>query len=307
MRDGLETDRVRFVDVDGVRTRTYEAGDGEALVLIHGGGFGSLYSLDAWSLNLPALAQWFRVLTWDKLGQGHTDAPRSDGDYTFEALLAHALALLDGLDVGPAHLVGHSMGGLLATRIALDRPALVRTLTIVDSNTTAPDDPRHPWTAFYVDLAKRMPPGAPTRASVRLEPDAQSYSRRHVTDDWVDRLLEIARLPAHVEAAERVGAVREQTWMPSILAARARVLADVDARGLRTPTQVVWGADDVSAPLPLAFALFDRLRTRCEELELHVLARAGHYCFREQPRAFERLVVGFAHGRSSPGGATRES
>jgi pimeloyl-ACP methyl ester carboxylesterase len=135
-----------------------------------------------------------------------------------------------------------------------------------------------------------MPPGPPTRAGVRLEPDAQSWSTGHVTDDWVDRMLEIARLPAHEAAAAQVAAARDDVWMPSILAARGRLLADIDERGLAVPTRIVWGADDPSAPLPLGLALLERIAVRTHEVELHVLAHAGHYCFRERPAAFERLL-----------------
>jgi 2-hydroxy-6-oxonona-2,4-dienedioate hydrolase len=297
MEDGLEPGRLRFVEADGIRTRVYDAGEGEPLVLVHGGGFGSLYSLDGWSLNLPRLAERFRVLAFDKLGQGHTGNPESDAAYTFERLLGHAVALLELLAPGPAHLVGHSMGALLTARIALDRPELARTLVIVDSNTVAPDDDRFPWTKFYVDLDARIPAGPPTLETVRIEPDLQSYSSDHVTTGLLERLLQIARRPEFAHAAQRMRELRESTWMPSILPVRARTLEEIDARGVPVPTLVVWGANDPSAPLPLALQLLERIAARTPEADLHVLGRAGHYCFRERPEAFERALTGFALGR----------
>jgi 2-hydroxy-6-oxo-6-(2'-carboxyphenyl)-hexa-2,4-dienoate hydrolase len=297
MDDGLDQHRTRFVEADGVRTRVYQAGAGEPLVLVHGGGLGSLYSLDAWSLNVRALAAQFRVVAFDKLGQGHTGNPETDADYTFARVYRHALALLERLDLGPAHVVGHSMGALLAVRIALDRPELVRTVTVVDSNTVAPDDPRFPWTRFYVELDAKARVGPPTRESVRIEPDAQSYSREHVTDGLIDRLLAIATRPEFDHAARRAKALRESVWMPSIQPVREQTVADIDSRGLPVPTLVVWGADDPSAPLPLAHELHARIAARTSEADLHVLGRAGHYCFRERPDAFDRLLAGFCLGR----------
>ncbi len=208
MEDGLDRGRLRFVEAGGIATRVYEAGEGESLVLIHGGGFGSLYSLDGWSLNLRRLAARFRVIAFDKLGQGHTGNPEDDSRYTFGRLLAHAVALLERLELGPAHLVGHSMGALLAARIALERPELARTLVIVDSNTVAPDDPRFPWTRFYAELDAKIPPGPPTRETVRIEPDLQSFSTEHVTDDFLERLLEIARRPEFEHASRRIRELR---------------------------------------------------------------------------------------------------
>jgi 2-hydroxy-6-oxonona-2,4-dienedioate hydrolase len=189
------------------------------------------------------------------------------------------------------------MGAFLAARVGLERPDLLRSLVLVDTNTTAPDDPRYPWTAFYRELEQKTPPGPPTRDTVRLEPVAQSWSDAHVTDDFVERLYAIAQRPECGEAAARVKELREATWMPSILGARARNLEEIDERGLPVPTLIVWGADDPSAPLPLALALFDRIAARTEEVELHVLSHAGHYCFRERPEAFLRLVTGFCGDR----------
>lgn len=297
MQDGLDQRNVRFVDAAGVSTRVYEAGEGETLLLLHGGLYGSLYSLDSFSLNLPVLARRFRVIAFDKLGQGHTAAPASDADYTYERLLEHALAVVDAAVPGPAHLLGHSMGALLAIRLAQARPGLARTLVLVDSNTAAPDDDRYPRGAFYRDLEARTPPGPPTRESVRMEPDEQSYSREHVTDDLVDRLLEIALLPSQQRSLERLRAVRGDVWEPSLARNKEEALAAIASGGLGCPTLVVWGANDVSAPLPLATSLFDVIAAKTPETELHVLSRAGHYCYREQPAAFHRLVTSFCGDR----------
>lgn len=294
MHDGLDERCIRFLKPDGVRTRVYDGGEGEPLVLIHGGDYGSLYSLDAWSLVLPALTRRFRVVAFDKLGQGYTADPASDSQRTWAELFRHAVSLLDELALGPAHLVGHSMGALLATRLAFERPDLARTLTIVDSNTTAADDPRYPWGAFYEDLARRVPSGPPTREGVRMEPEEQSWSADHVTDDFLERMLAIAQLraPSNKDWYEEI-------WMPSIIDMRQSNLAQIDERGIPVPTLVVWGADDPSAPVPLAYALFERIVARTAEAELHLLGRAGHYAFREQPRAFVRALEAFCLDRTA--------
>jgi pimeloyl-ACP methyl ester carboxylesterase len=184
------------------------------------------------------------------------------------------------------------MGAFLAARIALDHPELVRTLVLVDTNTTAPDDPRHPWTAFYEDLAAKMPPGAPTRETVRMEPEAQSFSTEHVTDDWVDRMTAFVTSPKNREALELRHDVREG-WMGSILPARKKILEDIDAHGLPVPTLVIWAWNDLSAPWPLATALFERIVEKTTHAELHLFSHAGHYVYRERPREFERLLDAF--------------
>jgi pimeloyl-ACP methyl ester carboxylesterase len=62
LADSLDQTRVRHIEVEGVRTRYYEAGAGEPLVLLHGGHFGFIDSLDCWSLNFAGLAAEFHVL-----------------------------------------------------------------------------------------------------------------------------------------------------------------------------------------------------------------------------------------------------
>ena len=65
----------QFVDVNGVRTRYYAAGDGEPIVLVHGGHYGQRSSAEDWELNFDRLAEEHRVIAYDKLGMGFTDNP----------------------------------------------------------------------------------------------------------------------------------------------------------------------------------------------------------------------------------------
>lgn len=291
--DGLDRGKLHFVDVDGIRTRYYEDGDGPPLVLFHGGQYGSLYSLDAWSLNLPTLAQHFHVYAVDKLGQGYTDIPTRDEDYTFEALYAHARGFVQQLGIRDAHLAGHSRGAFLAARLALGEPGLARSLILVDTDTTAPPVPGIESGVFYTELARRTPPGPPTRDTVRMEPDAQAYWPAQVTDDFVNRLLAMAQQPRVQQAQARFGAIAQQYWFPSLERQREATFATLRERGFPVPTLLVWGYDDRSAPLRAGYALFDLICQRTPHAEMHVLRGAGHYSFRDQYAKFHRLLRAF--------------
>jgi 2-hydroxy-6-oxonona-2,4-dienedioate hydrolase len=295
--DSLDHQKLHFVDVQGTSTRYYEDGSGDPLVLIHGGHFGFVDALDMWSTNFAGLATRFHVYALDKLGQGHTDNPVSDADYTFEALFEHIVSWFGALGIRQAHVVGHSRGALAAACLGLWHPELVKSLVVVDSNTLAPDDSRYPTGDFYKAIGRRTPPGEPTLETVRIEPDANSHTTEHVSPDFLRRLLAIARLPKTQVAQEHMQLVEDSVWLPSLERKRRETLSALSDRGLNVPVLVIWGRNDPSAPLPLGVQLFERFCARTAEAELHVLNRAGHYSYREQPAAFNRVLTSFCLDR----------
>ncbi len=293
--DPLDESKLGEVVVNGIRTRTYVAGPAGAptIVLLHGGDFGHDTALDCFSFVLPLFATRYRVVAFDRLGQGYTDNPPDDTGFTIDALMAHTHAVLDLLCPEPVHLVGHSRGGFVATRVAIERPARVRSLTIVDSNTTAPEDPSFPSGRFYRELEARMPPGPPSLASVRVEPEAQAYDQTSVTAEFLSRMLAIAQLPIREEGARRLATADGEIWRPSLNVRREETLHIFDERGLDVPTLILWSRDDPSAPLRLGYALYERIAPKTADARLHVLNRSGHYPFRDRPTEFVAAVESF--------------
>ncbi|GBC63655.1 3-oxoadipate enol-lactonase [Desulfonema ishimotonii] len=102
-------------------------GKGNLLVLIHGLGSGTR----DWENQVPALARHHRVITFDVRGHGRTGAP--PGPYSVPLFASDTARLMEALGVGPAHIAGLSMGGMIAFQLALDRPELVRSLSIINS------------------------------------------------------------------------------------------------------------------------------------------------------------------------------
>lgn len=297
VEDSLDQSRISWTDVDGIRTRFYEDGEGEPLVLIHGGHFGFIDALDTWSLNLKELAKSFHVYAFDKIGQGYTGIPARDRDYTYDMTLRHAARWIESVGIERAHLVGHSRGGFLAASLAFEIEGLADSLVIVNSATLGPDpaDPKIDANLFYTNVWHDVPPGPPTREVLRLEPEANSYSTAHVTEAYIDRYLEIARLPTQVEAAAKMGdGLMENVFMPNLTERRAEVLARVARSGLPARTLVVWSRNDPSASfVEIGLKLWDELCRTMPYIELHVLNEAGHYSYRECPREFNRLVTAF--------------
>lgn len=299
--DTLDTSKIKFIDVDGIRTRYYEDGQGDPLVLLYGGAFGE-GGLDTWSLNLPGLARNFHVFALDKLGQGHTENPQSDDDYTFDALLQHTAAWVKAVGIDQAHILGHSRGALLAAALVFAVPGLAKTVIFGNSNTLAPDDERWPAFVFYSEVQKLVPPGPPTKESLRLFADKNSYSTDHVTDEHLDRMLETALLPKTQEAKAKMADIRgtgtgnvvgRSVFLPSMARVKAETLRNIDEQGLPAPTLVFWGFNDPSAKLPLGHLLFERICARTPHAEMHIFNASGHSTYREHPEAVNQLLEEF--------------
>ncbi len=290
--DRLIQENVHWIDVDGIRTRVYEEGSGEPLVLIHGGQYGGLVSaIDAWSINFPELASRFHIYAFDKLGMGQTDNPKQDADYSFEALFNHTIGVLDALGIGDAYVVGHSRGGFLATRIAFEQPKRVRRLIIVDSNTSSPDPSMS--AAFGAELKSRIQADAGLGTHIEMTLDAYSHSMELMTPNFQSRLLESAEMPKSAEARDRMQSVAQTVWMPSLNRARTATFETMEESGLPVPALIVWGYNEKSAPLSQGMQLLDLAAKKSLQLEMHILNRAGHFSFREQPEAFNRVLFGF--------------
>ncbi|MEP6729511.1 MAG: alpha/beta fold hydrolase [bacterium] len=102
-------------------------GEGEPVLLIHG--LGS--STEDWDPQVDALARAFTVITYDVRGHGKTAKP--GGKYTVPQFSEDAAKLMRHLELGPTHVMGISMGGMIAFQLAADHPDLVRSLIIVNS------------------------------------------------------------------------------------------------------------------------------------------------------------------------------
>lgn len=127
-----------YAQLDAVKTWYDEHGEGEPLVLLHGG----LVDARFFEPNLPALAEHFHVYTPERRGHGHT--PDVEGPITYQVMAEDTIAFLETVVGQPADLVGHSDGAVVAMLVAIARPELVKRLVMISggfnkSGEAAPD------------------------------------------------------------------------------------------------------------------------------------------------------------------------
>lgn len=292
--------KVERIEVAGVSTAYRDRGSGRTAVLMHGGDYGGFGTGADWDPAVPGLvAEGFRVVAPDKLGQGATDNPPDPAGYTMQAVYEHLAAFVMRLGLSNIVLVGHSRGALPALLLTLDRPELVDALVMVDTNTVARDSPLVPqgfYERAYANMAE--PPGP---ADVRREAEMNSYRSDHLTDEYVAQRVAAA---SNHQAIERrrilaTGAPQD-VFLADVARLKAAAADRVRAGELRADTLLVWGANDPSAPMELGIDLFREIaHSNQARTALHVLNHAGHYSFREQPESFTQVVAAFARGSSA--------
>jgi pimeloyl-ACP methyl ester carboxylesterase len=140
--EDAKADAGRIIDLPGGDLQVREDGpaDAQAVVLLHG----FACSLGWWDQMAPALARDHRVIRFDLLGHGGSEKPKHG--YGMESQARLVAAALDRIGVRRAAVVGHSMGGSVATALAEQRPSLVESLVILDSPSQS-GDAELPFTA----------------------------------------------------------------------------------------------------------------------------------------------------------------
>ena len=109
-----------YVDAGGLNTYYEERGDGDPVVMLHGG----FATIETWEDQAARLAERYRVYLPERRAHGRT--PDVDGPMTYEAMATDTAAFMDALGIGPAHLIGWSDGASVGLYVALRRPDLVR-------------------------------------------------------------------------------------------------------------------------------------------------------------------------------------
>jgi 3-oxoadipate enol-lactonase len=251
------------IDVDDASVGWREAGaEGEVVLLLHGLGG----SRTSWEPQLRTLSRSRRVVAWDQPGYG-VSAPLAET--TFPALAGAAVALLDRLEIGRAHLVGLSFGGMVAQHVALEHPERVHSLALLSTSPafgldgTSPDDWRE---ARLSGLVGRSP------ADV-AEPVLRGIAGSGIDDAALaEQCAAMARIPAEGLRAAIACIVTHDT--------RARL------GELAVPTLVAVGEHDDETPPAYARALADGIAGA----RLEVVPEAGHLLNAEAPTIVNALL-----------------
>lgn len=254
-------------------------GGGLPLVMLHGGGPGA----SAWSnfgSALPRFAASFRTLLVDQPGFGASDKPPVVGNY-YRHSADHVVALLDELGIDRVHLLGNSLGGGTAMRLALSYPDRVGRLVLMGPGGLS-------LNLFHADptqgVQRLMDFGAePTRENLRAFISTMVVDQRLVTDELVEERFADATAPGAQDAMRSMGM---SFWNPET--AEDGMLWR-EAHRLRKHTLLTWGREDRVNPLDGAFAALKLI----PKAQLHVFANCGHWAQVEAADEFAEVSIAF--------------
>jgi len=166
---------------DGAEIAWYDEGSGSAVLLI----MGLAYPAAAWFRQVPVLAEQHRVLAVDNRGAGATGLVPG-APYTVETMTDDCLAVLDAAGVEKVHVVGISMGGLMAQELGLEHPHRVQSLTLMATHSGIASSV---WPQEVHDfLAARASMGAQERGEFSIPFNYHPATPRHlIEEDWKAR------------------------------------------------------------------------------------------------------------------------
>jgi pimeloyl-ACP methyl ester carboxylesterase len=235
------------------------------LLLIQGLGYGRW----SWEPIVPALAERYRVLWFDNRGIGDSDNP--DGPYTAKLMAGDALQVLDEAGVERAHVLGASLGGMIAQEVAAGTPERVDKLVLCCTT------PGGAATVPMPDVTVRLFAEAPTLApEVALRRFVENALAADASGELIQELYDrrVANPP------DPAG------WQAQ--AAAGLTFAGVDG-AITAPTLIVTGTEDNVVDPHNS----DVLAERIPGAEVQRIDNAGHLFFWEQPDAVVRIISEF--------------
>jgi 4,5:9,10-diseco-3-hydroxy-5,9,17-trioxoandrosta-1(10),2-diene-4-oate hydrolase len=270
----------RTVAVGNRRIHLHESGAGAPVLMLHGGGPGAS-GLSNYVRNVEALSRRFRVLVPDLPGYGQSSKGVDPAD-PFGDLAGAMLGLLDALDIERVHVVGNSLGGACALRMALEAPQRVGRLVLMGPGGIG------------------VSQGTPTDGLKRLlgyyagEGPTFDKLRRFICEDLVYDASQVSDAVLQERYASSIDP--EVIANPPLRAPkdpeafkRMDLLLDPRLPQLTHPTLVMWGTEDrVNRPSGAA-----ALQQRMQACDSVLFSRTGHWVQWERPAEFNAFVAGF--------------
>jgi 2-hydroxy-6-oxonona-2,4-dienedioate hydrolase len=251
----------KVATVLGQRIYFHEAGQGSAVILLHGLGTSS----EIWAQNIGPLSAQYHVYALDQIGFGHSDKPLLD--YTIGTFVDFLEGFMQAQQISQATLVGSSLGGWIAIDFAVQHPEMVSKLVLANS----------------AGLPFDQPPGVELNpsslAGMRQVLEAIFYNKQMVNDEF-------ARYAFTKHMQDNDGYTIQRTLAGF---SSKNQFEDKKLASIHTPTLVIWGRNDELIPL----AKGEQLQKGIPGAKLVVVDQCGHFPHVEKASEFNQKVLQF--------------
>jgi 4,5:9,10-diseco-3-hydroxy-5,9,17-trioxoandrosta-1(10),2-diene-4-oate hydrolase len=268
---------VKTVDVGGVPLAYVEKGQGEALIMIHGGGPGAT-GISNYRRNVDALAEHQRVLVIDLPGYGGSPSrPISNEEGLYDFFADIVLGFMDALGIAKASFVGNSLGGGTSLCVALKAPERVNRMILMGpgggySLSPTPTEGLKRMFLFYEGEG-------PTREKLERVIDLLVFDPSTITKELLDERFAACTRPdtmANPPLRGRGANPKDDLWRRPLYS-------------LNHPTLIIWGREDRVLSFDNAFVLLKAI----PNAELHIFPKCGHWAQWEKADVFNQMVNEF--------------
>lgn len=254
-------------DITGIEQGTLEKGSGTAIVMLHGIGG----CAEVWQPQVEAFSATHRAVAWDLPGYGATPSLQ---ETTFAAVADALDALLDRMNITSCHLIGHSLGGMVAQEMAVKHPGRLLSLTL-SATSPAFGNPDGDFQREFV--------------AARLKPLESGQDMAAVARDVIPTLVGPGADPNGTDlAAACMARVPESTYRSMIAA-----LVTFDRRAaletIAVPTLVLAGSLDRQA----SAKMMERMAAKIPTARFVCLDHVGHLANLEAPETFNHIITDF--------------
>lgn len=270
-----------FLKVNGMNVHVKVKGEGEAIFLIHGS-FSSLHTWEDWENEL---SPFFMTISMDLPGHGLT-GPDPEKGYGIVDYSELVFGIADQLDLDEFHVVGNSMGGGVALKMASDHPERIMSLNLIDasfplnSNNSANQKPSGNLITSLMKLAQN-----PIFSNVLLKCTPKFIFRMNMKQVFFDQAkIKEESVTRYYELIRREG--NRQATIDRL---STRKSYEIDFRRLNMPVLIIWGKEDRWIPLERG----EQLAKYIPGSKLKVFEEAGHVPMEEIPTETVREYLSF--------------
>jgi 2-hydroxy-6-oxonona-2,4-dienedioate hydrolase len=264
-----------YIECGGLKTFYMTAGSGFPVVLIHGAAPGACAKLN-WQLNIaPLAAAGFSVYAYDQPGFGQTDNP---ADHSIEYRVTHARAFVDALRLDRFHVVGNSVGGYIAARMALEDGRAGKFVTTT-SGTLAPKGSEASQ-ALGQKHSEELREYEPSLENMRKLTMGTLFRKELVTDELVQERYAMSIGKNYDAQIQRRGVKPPRSIHEEL-------------RQLKKRTLLLWGNNDRGVSVERGLLLFQNI----PNAEFHLFDRCAHWVQWDQADRLNRLVADFLGAR----------